>query len=207
MSHSLGRSRTFLPFPYTFGRSRPGTLCRACTRVFVSSRLFPPSEGAQFPRLSCFCFRNGSKSRDSVPLRRPCFAASLVTAPVNGIAFLVVALSPRHSFGRSHVGQSFRRHSVKNIEQAEVFVIKGSNKHDSCYVWPDGHIYCSASAEQIYLLCARLLRIFVADNRIEYMTRKKRPSSRPRGKHGKNQTPDQKAMFPSAWKAREESDA
>ena len=26
------------------------------------------------------------------------------------------------------------------------------------------------------------------------MTRKKRPSSRPRGKHGKNQTPDQKAM-------------
>ena len=75
-----------------------------------------------------------------------------------------------------------------------LFVIKGSNKHDSCYVWPDGHIYCSASAEQINLLCARLLRIFVADNRIEYMTRKKRPSSRPRGKHGKNQTPDQKAM-------------
>ena len=26
------------------------------------------------------------------------------------------------------------------------------------------------------------------------MTRKKRPSSRPRGKHGKNQTPDQKVM-------------
>ena len=74
-----------------------------------------------------FCFRNGSKSRDSVPLRRPCFAASLVMAPVNGIAlsspfhngteshdslplrhsssfvFLVVALSPRHSFRRSRI--------------------------------------------------------------------------------------------------------
>ena len=77
-----------------------------------------------------FCFRNGSKSRDSVPLRRPCFAASLVMAPVNGIAlsspfhngteshdslplrhsssfvFLVVALSPRHSFRRSQYAMS-----------------------------------------------------------------------------------------------------
>lgn len=34
-------------------RNRPGTICRACTRVFVSSRLIPPSEGVQFSRVFC----------------------------------------------------------------------------------------------------------------------------------------------------------
>ena len=34
-------------------RNWPGTLCSACTRVFVSSRLFPPSEGVQFSRVFC----------------------------------------------------------------------------------------------------------------------------------------------------------
>ena len=33
--------------------NRPGTLCSACTRVFVSSRLLPPSEGVQFFRVFC----------------------------------------------------------------------------------------------------------------------------------------------------------
>ena len=45
-----------------------------------------------------FCFRSGSKSHDSVPLWRPCFAASLVTAPVNGIALS----SPFHNGTESH---------------------------------------------------------------------------------------------------------
>ena len=35
------------------GAQSPGTLCRACTRVFVSSRLLPPSEGVQFSRVFC----------------------------------------------------------------------------------------------------------------------------------------------------------
>ena len=34
-------------------RNRPGTICRACTRVFVSSRLIPPSGGVQFSRVFC----------------------------------------------------------------------------------------------------------------------------------------------------------
>ena len=59
------------------------------------------------------------------------------------------------------------------------------------------HIYCCASAvqtEQVHLHCSRLLRIFVADNRIRYMSRKKRPSSRRHERPGKNRTPEEKAV-------------
>ena len=34
-------------------RNRPGTLCRACTRVFVSSCLLPPFEGEHIFRVFC----------------------------------------------------------------------------------------------------------------------------------------------------------
>ena len=43
-------------FPSAFshlpGAQSSGTLCSACTRVFVSIRLFPPSEGVQISRIS-----------------------------------------------------------------------------------------------------------------------------------------------------------
>ena len=45
-------------------RNRPGTLCRACTRVFVSSRLFPPSEGVQFFRVFCSPSEGAQLARD-----------------------------------------------------------------------------------------------------------------------------------------------
>ena len=65
--HSFERSRAFPQFVRSFrrcavfrvfcspseGAQSPGTLCRACTRVFVSSRLLPPSEGVQFSRVFC----------------------------------------------------------------------------------------------------------------------------------------------------------
>lgn len=51
-----------------------------------------------------------------------------------------------------------------------------------------------------------ILCIFVADNRIEYMTKKKRPSSRPRGKHGKNKTPEEKALQKEIILKRKERD-
>ena len=56
-------------------------------------------------------------------------------------------------------------------------------------------VHASAvQTEQVHLHCSRLLRIFVADNRIRYMSRKKRPSSRPRGGHDRNQSPEDKAI-------------
>ena len=44
-------SRIFVP-PYE-GAQSPWALCSACTRVFVSIRLFPPSEGVWFLRVFC----------------------------------------------------------------------------------------------------------------------------------------------------------
>ena len=68
-------------FPRVFcspseGAQSPGALCRACARVFVSSCLFPPSEGGPNPAVSesplegdhVYLYRNGRESRKMLPL-------------------------------------------------------------------------------------------------------------------------------------------
>ena len=88
--HSFERSRAFPQFVRSFrrcavfrvfcspseGAQSPGTLCRACTRVFVSSRLLPPSEGVQFSAFSAHLLKVRNRSGPSVgPV--PAFSAHL----------------------------------------------------------------------------------------------------------------------------------
>ena len=106
--HSFERSRAFPQFVRSFrrcavfrvfcspseGAQSPGTLCRACTRVFVSSRLLPPSEGVQFSRVFCSP-SEGAQSPGT--LCRACtrvFVSSRLLPPSKGVQFSRVFCSP-----------------------------------------------------------------------------------------------------------------
>ena len=66
-------------------RNRPGTLCRACTRVSLSSCLFPPSEGAQSRGALCSTCTRVSVSSCLLPPSEGARISRIFASPSEGV--------------------------------------------------------------------------------------------------------------------------